>query len=147
MRCLLVRDLERFEVVLRKGQHQARYAQHDAEVVLVHERDEPHRPLGRRYNLRVLAVQTEERECSLLLYESLRRRRDEQTVDVLRESFGHLLAADVGDGVQRETVAELVVVVQVLSYRVDDETKKVRVLVHEQRDGEVTLNMLSEQLA
>lgn len=103
----------------------------------------------------MFAIQTQERQRGFLLDEGLRgaagrvsdervsrkhARRDEQPVDVLGQGFGHFLAADVCDGVQREAIADFVVVVEVLSYRVDYEPQEVRVLVHEQGDCEVALH-------
>ena len=60
-------------------------------------------------------------------------------MDIYREGLCHLLSSDVGDGVKGETVVDLVVVVEVLSNRVDDEPNHVRVLVHEEGESEVSL--------
>jgi hypothetical protein len=66
-------------------------------------------------------------------------------MDVYGESFRHLLPTDVGDSVEGETVIDLVVVVEVLPDRVDDEPDELRILVHEQRESEVALNQTQQR--
>jgi hypothetical protein len=43
-----------------------------------------------------------------------------------------------------QTVVNLVVLVQVLPNRVDDKAKEIGVLVHQQRNGEISLVMATE---
>jgi hypothetical protein len=60
-------------------------------------------------------------------------------MDVHGESLRHLLPTDIGDGMEGETVVDLVVVVEVLSDGVDYESDELRVLVHEKGESEVSL--------
>lgn len=89
----------------------------------------------------MLPVEPQKRQRGLLLDKAARHGRDQQPMDVRRERLGHLLASDVGDRMQGETVVDLGRVVEVLADRIDDQADQVRVLVQEERDGEVALIM------
>ena len=52
-------------------------------------------------------------------------------MDVLTQRLCHLRSANIGNSMKGQTVVDLVVLVQVLPYRVDDKAKEVGVLVHQ----------------
>lgn len=58
---------------------------------------------------------------------------------IFSQGVGHLFPANIGYGVQCQTVVGLVHVVQIFPERVDHQTDEVGVLVHEQRQSQVTL--------
>ena len=58
---------------------------------------------------------------------------------VLCEGLRHLLPADIRNGVQGQTVVDLVVVIQILANGVDNKSQEVRILVHEKGHSEVSL--------
>ena len=60
-------------------------------------------------------------------------------MNIFREGFRHFLTTNISDGVKREAVEYFVVIIEVLSDGVHNQTEEVRVLVHEQRHGQVTL--------
>jgi hypothetical protein len=66
-------------------------------------------------------------------------RRNEQAVNIWCERFRHLGTSDIRDSVQCKAVRRLVHLIEVLANRVDNETNDVRVLVHQEGEGEVTL--------
>lgn len=60
-------------------------------------------------------------------------------MNILGESFRHFASSDVGDGMEGQTVVNLVVRVQVFPDRVDHQPEEVRVLMHQQSHGKVAL--------
>jgi hypothetical protein len=66
-------------------------------------------------------------------------------MDVLAQRFCHLRSTNIGDSVKGQAVVDLVILVQVLPYRVDDKTKKVGVLMHQQRDCEISLATVTDR--
>lgn len=54
------------------------------------------------------------------------------------ESFSHFAASNIGDGMQGETVEELVVVKQILANAVDHKMEQLVLLMEEQRHGQIT---------
>lgn len=66
-------------------------------------------------------------------------------MDVLAQRFCHLRSTNIGDSMKGQAVVDLVILVQVLPYRVDDKTKKVGVLVHQQCDCEISLATVTDR--
>ncbi len=66
-------------------------------------------------------------------------RRDEQSMNILSECFRHLTASDIGYSMEREAIVNFIISMQVLANRVYDQAQEVRILVHQESDGEVTL--------
>lgn len=60
-------------------------------------------------------------------------------MDVLTQRFRHLCSSNIGDSMKRQAIVDLVVLIEVLSNRIDNEAEKVRVLVHQQRHGKIPL--------
>jgi hypothetical protein len=60
-------------------------------------------------------------------------------VNIRCEGFRHLGSSNVRDRMQSKAVRRLVHLIEVLANRVDDETNDVRVLVHQEGEGQVTL--------
>lgn len=58
-------------------------------------------------------------------------------MDLCTQGLAHLPSSDVGDGVQRQAVVQLVVVEKVLPYAVHDEMQELVFLVEEQSHGQV----------
>lgn len=99
----------------------------------------------------MLAVQAEKGESGLLLDKGGRRaeelassqqgnsRADQGPQHAIGERLSHFHATEVGNGVKGKAVEDLVVVLEVLADRVDDQAHNVRVFVHEQRHGKVSL--------
>lgn len=59
---------------------------------------------------------------------------------VLCKSLRHFTSTYVCYSVKGKAIIDLTILVQVLSYGVHDQTKKVRVLMHEQSHCQITLN-------
>ena len=60
-------------MILSHSHDQTRDGHHNSEVEIIHNRDDPLRPLCRRNDLRVFSIQSEQRESRLLLYKVRRR--------------------------------------------------------------------------
>jgi len=58
-------------------------------------------------------------------------------VDLSAQCLAHLAASHVGDGVEGETVEQLIVVEQVLPYAVDDQMQQFVFFVQKERHGEI----------
>lgn len=65
-------------------------------------------------------------------------------MDILTQRFRHLRSTNIGNGMKGQAVVNLVVLVQVLPNRVDDKAKEIGVLVHQQRNGEISLVTATE---
>jgi hypothetical protein len=66
-------------------------------------------------------------------------------MDVLAQRFRHLRSTNIGDSMKSQAVVDLVILVQVLPYRIDDKTKKIGVLVHKQCDCEISLATVTDR--
>ena len=60
---------------------------------------------------------------------------------VFCERLRHFLTTNIRNRMECQTVVDFVIVIQVFADRIDDQTKEVRVLMHEQRHGKVTLSI------
>lgn len=64
-------------------------------------------------------------------------RRNKQSVHLPAERLSHLAASNIGNGMQSETVEELVVVKEVLPNAVDHKMEQLVLLMEEQRHGQI----------
>lgn len=60
-------------------------------------------------------------------------------MNVLSQCIGHLSTTNIRYSMKSEAIVHFVVGLQILPDGVDDEAKEVRVLVHEERHGQVSL--------
>lgn len=58
-------------------------------------------------------------------------------MDVGTQRLSHLSSSNIGDGVQRQTVVELIIVQEILLDAVDDQVQEIVGFVQKQGDGEV----------
>lgn len=59
-------------------------------------------------------------------------------MDLSAQGFAHFSASDIGNGMQRQTVEQLIVVKEVLANTVDDEVQKLVLLVEKQGHGQIS---------
>ena len=60
-------------------------------------------------------------------------------MDILTQCFRHFRPSNVGKSMKCQAIVNLVVLIEVLSDRIDHEAKKVRVLVHQQCHSKIPL--------
>lgn len=64
-------------------------------------------------------------------------------MNIFTQCFSHLRSTNISNSVKSQAVVYLVVLIQVLSDRVDDQAKKVGVLVHQQCHCKISLVMVA----
>jgi hypothetical protein len=60
-------------------------------------------------------------------------------MDILTQRFRHFRSSNVGNSMKCQAIVDLVVLIEILSNRIDHEAKKIRVLMHQQRHSKIPL--------
>uniref|UniRef100_A0A182XS43 Uncharacterized protein n=1 Tax=Anopheles quadriannulatus TaxID=34691 RepID=A0A182XS43_ANOQN len=126
-----------FRVFLDQRIDQAGRRRYHAHMLIVQQMDDPAGPLAARDDVRAGAEQPQQAQRGRLLHHVHRVARHEQLRDFVRERFRHILAADVGDALQRQIDVDGIARLQIVLDALDDQLDQIAVRVHQHRDEQI----------